>query len=217
MMAPSSASKPRGSATQQTLFGFFSKSQGAQSTPSKSNGVTTKKEQSSPVDITDDGSLTPPPTVRKGSASSSTMRIYHQPSTSPVNVRSQPKPVQNGSARNHHSKSTELTPPSSSPPQSMDLDDDQDDMARAPRRRATAKRSVKYVESDEEEEGMQSRASSSRNLLRDDDDDEDCFQPERENGRTNKKGRWSRGGAISDSDDEFDDFIEPDDELLGGE
>lgn len=52
----------------------------------------------------------------------------------------------------------------------------------------------------------------------DEDDDSDRFSPEPETPRPSKRTKsGSKSRAALDSDDEFDDFIVPDDELMDGE
>lgn len=69
---------------------------------------------------------------------------------------------------------------------------------------------MNYVESDEE--GMQVDDE-------DDDDDSDRFSPEPETPRPSKRAKsgGKKSRAELDSDDEFGDFIIPDDDLMDGE
>lgn len=218
---PPSNSKPK-AATQQSLLGFFSKTSHPTSNtatkpkvppPSTANAKLTNGGGSSfsPIDHDEGSSLTPPPTVRKVTTSNPSRQQYSSNSHSPTETRGLARGTSKQAEISTQRRNTELTPPSSSPVMDMDEDEDgnEDQLSRFPRRRAAVKRRIKYVESDEE--GM------SQNGGQDDSDDDDRFSPEKEEHRSSKKSKNAKGRSTSVESDEFDDFIIPDDELLGGE
>lgn len=217
---PPSSSRPTNSSSQSrqsTLFGYFGKPTSGpappsqrsvqQNTPgSKSIATKTSSNNSQPANVP-----TPPQSVQRNhglplqnSSSSNLMNVDRNNgggnSSSPLRERSE-RTMSSTRNATKSSSMLEMTPPSSSPPISAlpatDDDEDEEMVTRLPRRRAAVKRQVNYAESDDEF-GLGGG--------QDDDDEKDQYNPESD--RPSKKSR------VEDSDDEFDDFIVPDEDLL---
>lgn len=218
-MPPSSSMNGRSTnstsqSKQSTLFGFFGKPNAGPAPPSqRSNLQNTPGSKSIATGNKSNTVPTPPPSVQRShayplqsSSSSNTMDTEmngERPSSSPLRERSEKR---KSTTRNQTSAKPasmlEMTPPSSSPPLSTlpataEDEEDEEMVTRFPRRRAAYKRQVNYAESDDE---------FGQNALQDHDDESDQYKPE--NDRPAKKTR------VDDSDDEFDDFIVPDEEEL---